>query len=84
MSPLGLFCTDLTVFDPYCQDHRSIFSQYGPDTWFIRCMYCLFTQAEQKTGSSSKIQSLFDADDDDEGMFGGTADDIFAASPSQV
>lgn len=34
--------------------------------------------------SSSKIQSLFDADDDDEGMFGGTADDIFAASPSQV
>lgn len=33
---------------------------------------------------SSKIQSLFDADDDDEGMFGGSADDIFAASPPQV
>lgn len=30
------------------------------------------------------MQSLFDADDDDEGMFGGAADDIFAASPSQV
>ena len=36
--------------------------------------------------SSSKMQSLFDADDDDnddEGMFGGTSEDIFAASPSQ-
>ena len=30
------------------------------------------------------MQSLFDAVDDDEGMFGGTADDIFAASPPQV
>lgn len=29
------------------------------------------------------MQSLFDAEDDDEGMFGGTTEDIFAASPSQ-
>lgn len=29
------------------------------------------------------MQSLFDAEDDDEGMFGGTSEDIFAASPSQ-
>lgn len=33
--------------------------------------------------SSAKMQSLFDAEDDDEGMFGGTSEDIFAASPSQ-
>lgn len=33
--------------------------------------------------SSAKMQSLFDAEDDDEGMFGGTTEDIFAASPSQ-
>lgn len=58
--------------------------QYSPSTALTLGMYCLLTQAEQKTRSSSKIQSLFDADDDDEGMFGGTADDIFAASPSQV
>lgn len=32
--------------------------------------------------SSSKIQSLFDADVDDEGMFGGTSEDIFTASQS--
>lgn len=31
------------------------------------------------------MKSLFDADDDDdEGMFGGAAEDIFAASPPQV
>ena len=72
------------MLDPYGQDLGPIFSQHGPSTWFIRCLYCLLTQAEPKTRSSSKIQSLFDADDDDEGMFGGTADDIFAASPSQV
>lgn len=46
--------------------------------------YCFLPQAETKARSSSKIQSLFDADDDDEGMFGGTAEDIFAASPPQV
>lgn len=43
-------------------------------------------QKEEKVKSSSKMQSLFDADDDDnddEGMFGGTSEDIFAASPSQ-
>ena len=26
------------------------------------------------------MQSLFDADDDDEGMFGGTSEDIFITS----
>ncbi|KAJ7392702.1 retrograde transport, endosome to Golgi [Desmophyllum pertusum] len=38
-----------------------------------------------KARSSSKIQTLFDADDDDddEGMFGGAAEDIFTASPPQ-
>ena len=33
----GLFCTDLPVFGPYCQDLGPIFSQYGPHAWLIRC-----------------------------------------------
>ncbi|KAM7450973.1 Family with sequence similarity 21 [Porites harrisoni] len=36
---------------------------------------------KEKPKSSSKIQSLFDADEADEGTFGEAADDIFTASP---
>ena len=36
ISALGLFCTDLTVLGPYCQDLGPIFSQYGPRAWLIR------------------------------------------------
>ena len=41
ISALGLFCTDLAALGPYCQDLRPIFSQYGPRTWLIRCIYIL-------------------------------------------
>ena len=33
ISALGLFCTDLAVLGPYCQDLGPIFSQYGPRAW---------------------------------------------------
>ena len=39
---------------------------------------------QEKPKSSSKIQSLFDADEADEGTFGEAADDIFTASPPKV
>ena len=39
ISALCLFCTDLAVLGPYCQDLGPIFSQYGPRAWLIRCMY---------------------------------------------
>ena len=39
ISALGLFCTDLASFGPYCQDLGPIFSQYGPRAWLIRYVY---------------------------------------------
>ena len=39
ISALGLSCTDLAALGPYCQDLGPIFSQYGPRTRSIRCIY---------------------------------------------
>ena len=35
ISALGLFCMDLAMLGPYCQDLGLIFSQYGPRAWLI-------------------------------------------------
>ena len=42
ISALGLFCMDLAVLGPYCQDLGPIFSQYGPRAWLIRYMYITY------------------------------------------
>ena len=39
ISALSLFCTDQVQQGPYCQDLGPIFSQYGPCSWLIRCIY---------------------------------------------
>ena len=39
ISALGLSSTDLAALGPYCQDFRSIFSQYGPHAWLIKYIY---------------------------------------------